>query len=70
MIIYLPLSKTMFVINSSWIQVIFFGDSSFGANKIFHVLDIPHEICAISRKFGLFHEMRYYSVIAMWAIPR
>jgi hypothetical protein len=32
-------------------QEFFLGDSSFGATKNFHVLDIQHEISVISRKF-------------------
>jgi hypothetical protein len=32
------------------------GDSSFGATKIFHEIDIPNEIRARSRKFKIFYE--------------
>jgi hypothetical protein len=34
-----------------------FGDSSFGVAKIFHAIDIPHEIRPHSRKFKLFHDI-------------
>jgi len=39
------------------VHSIFFGDSSFGTTKIFHMIDIPYEIRAGSKKFKVFHEI-------------
>jgi len=48
-LVYLPCEIPM--------GLFFLDDSSFGATKIFHVIDNPHEIRARSRKFKLFHEI-------------
>jgi len=39
---------------SSFSHIIFFGDSSFGATKIFHAFDIPHKLVPDQENSGYF----------------